>query len=205
KAEVYVRCCRIREVELKKIGRLQGKATKATNEDDTFKQFPNRASAFVILSSSGEPIVHILYSTPCYADESFNEVSFSPSHYFLSEGVIKLDKYLRSFRKLENISEEPVINDDLKFCEDHFKRTDVRKLCGRYSVLIKEVLNIDEITSDDGFLLRHQDVLRSSNRARPLRTMFNGSQKTDLNILLKDILSKGGVIQEDLFSILLRA
>ncbi|GFT95204.1 DUF1758 domain-containing protein [Nephila pilipes] len=69
----------------------------------------------------------------------------------------------------------------------------------------EEVLNIDEITSDDGFFLPHHGVLRSGDRARPLRVAFNGSQKTDLNISLNDVLSKGGVIQEDLFSITLRS
>ncbi|GFS53801.1 uncharacterized protein NPIL_54401 [Nephila pilipes] len=70
---------------------------------------------------------------------------------------------------------------------------------------MEEVLNIDEITSDDGFFLPHHGVLRTGNRARPLRVVFNGSQNTVLNISLNDVLSKGGVIKEDLFSNMFRA
>ncbi|GFU49732.1 uncharacterized protein NPIL_146951 [Nephila pilipes] len=70
---------------------------------------------------------------------------------------------------------------------------------------MKEVLNVDEITSDDEFFLPYHGVLRSGNRARPLRVVFNGSQKTDLNISLNYVPSKVGIIQEDLFSIRLRA
>ncbi|GFS88546.1 uncharacterized protein NPIL_468931 [Nephila pilipes] len=40
-------------------------------------------------------------------------------------------------------------------------------------------------------------------RNRALRVVFNGSQKTYLNISLNGALNKGGVIQEDLFSIML--
>ncbi|GFU58073.1 uncharacterized protein NPIL_295611 [Nephila pilipes] len=70
---------------------------------------------------------------------------------------------------------------------------------------MEEVLSNDEITSDDGFFLPHRSVLRSGNRACPLRVVFNGSRKTDLNISLNCVFSKGGVIQVILLSIMLRA
>ncbi|GFT78171.1 integrase catalytic domain-containing protein [Trichonephila clavipes] len=70
---------------------------------------------------------------------------------------------------------------------------------------MKEIANIDDIASEEGFFLPHHGVLRAGNRSRPLRVVFNGSQKTDLDISLNDVLYKGGVIQEDLFSIMLRA
>ncbi|GFT92281.1 cytochrome P450 4V2 [Nephila pilipes] len=42
---------------------------------------------------------------------------------------------------------------------------------------MEEVLNIDEIISDDEFCLPHHGVHRSGNRAHPLRIVFNGSEK----------------------------
>ncbi|GFV12282.1 integrase catalytic domain-containing protein [Trichonephila clavipes] len=61
------------------------------------------------------------------------------------------------------------------------------------------------VASEEGFFLPHHGVLRAGNRSRPLRVVFKGSQKTDLDISLNDVLYKGGVIQDDLFSIMLRA
>ncbi|KAF8788229.1 hypothetical protein HNY73_009759 [Argiope bruennichi] len=55
---------------------------------------------------------------------------------------------------------------------------------------MEKVLNFDEIKSDDGLFLPHYGVLRSGNRARPIRVVFNGSQKTNLIISLNDVLCK---------------
>ncbi|GFQ84210.1 DUF1758 domain-containing protein [Trichonephila clavata] len=180
-------------------------------------------------------------------------------HCFLSKGWNTLDKTLRSFWETENISEEqPIISDELSYCEDHFERTHFRKPCGRYSVSLpfkeniqenvnlgdsrsivskrldqlwkrldrdpklknlytqfideylsldhmEDITNMDDITSEEGFFLPHHGVLRVGNRTRPLRVVFNGSQKTNLDISLNDVLCKGGVIQDDLFSIMLHA
>ncbi|GFV24420.1 integrase catalytic domain-containing protein [Trichonephila clavipes] len=70
---------------------------------------------------------------------------------------------------------------------------------------MEEITNIDDVTSEEGFFLPHHGVLRAGNRSCPLRVVFNGSQKIDLHISLNDVLYKGGVIQDDLFSIMLRA
>ncbi|GFY72099.1 uncharacterized protein TNIN_87671 [Trichonephila inaurata madagascariensis] len=87
------------------------------------------------------------------------------------------------------------------------------KLCNLYTKFIEEYLsldrmeeitNIDDITSEEGFFLPHHGVLREGNHSFPLRVVFNGSQKTDLDICLNDVLCKGGVIQDDLFSVMLR-
>ncbi|KAF8784342.1 hypothetical protein HNY73_010031 [Argiope bruennichi] len=66
---------------------------------------------------------------------------------------------------------------------------------------MEEVLKFDEIKSDDGFFLPHHGVLYGVL----LRVVFKGSQKLILNISFNDVLCKGGTIQEDLFSIMLRA
>ncbi|GFX19977.1 DUF1758 domain-containing protein [Trichonephila clavipes] len=70
---------------------------------------------------------------------------------------------------------------------------------------MEEIKIIDDIASEEGFFLPHHGVLRAGNRSRPLRVVFNGSEKTDLDTSLIDVLCKGGVIQDDLFSIMFRA
>ncbi|GFW67252.1 integrase catalytic domain-containing protein [Trichonephila clavipes] len=56
-----------------------------------------------------------------------------------------LDKTLRSFWETENLSEEqPIISDELSYCEKHFERTHFRKPCGRYSVSLPFKENIQE-------------------------------------------------------------
>ncbi|GFT57604.1 integrase catalytic domain-containing protein, partial [Trichonephila clavipes] len=52
---------------------------------------------------------------------------------------------------------------------------------------MEEITNIDDITSEEGFFLSHHGVLRAGNRSRPLRVVFNGSQKTDLDISLNPL------------------
>ncbi|GFU91522.1 integrase catalytic domain-containing protein [Trichonephila clavipes] len=65
--------------------------------------------------------------------------------HFLSKGWNTLDKTLRSFWETENLSEEqPIISDELSYCEKHFERTHFRKPCGRYSVSLPFKENIQE-------------------------------------------------------------
>ncbi|GFU88979.1 integrase catalytic domain-containing protein [Trichonephila clavipes] len=64
---------------------------------------------------------------------------------FLSKGWNTLDKTLRSLWETENISEEqPIISDELSYCEKRFEKTHFRKPCGRYSVSLPFKENIQE-------------------------------------------------------------
>ncbi|GFY02597.1 integrase catalytic domain-containing protein [Trichonephila clavipes] len=66
-------------------------------------------------------------------------------HCFLSKGWNTLDKTLRSFWETEYLSEEqPIISDELSYCEKHFEKTHFRKPCGRYSVFLSFKENIQE-------------------------------------------------------------
>ncbi|GFW88560.1 DUF1758 domain-containing protein [Trichonephila clavipes] len=66
-------------------------------------------------------------------------------HCFLSKGWNNLDKTLRSFWETENLSEEqPIISDELSYCEKHFEKTHFRKPCGRYSVSLPFKENVQE-------------------------------------------------------------
>ncbi|XP_071043395.1 uncharacterized protein [Parasteatoda tepidariorum] len=57
---------------------------------------------------------------------------------------------------------------------------------------------------ETGYYLPHHGVLRPSNKTTKLRVVFNASSKTSSRHSLNDLLCKGGVLQEDLFSILIR-
>ncbi|GFT28340.1 integrase catalytic domain-containing protein [Trichonephila clavipes] len=66
-------------------------------------------------------------------------------HCLLSKGWNTLDKTLCSFWETENLSEEqPIISDELSYCEKHFEKTHFRKPCGRYSVSLPFKENIQE-------------------------------------------------------------
>ncbi|GFV52717.1 integrase catalytic domain-containing protein [Trichonephila clavipes] len=68
--------------------------------------------------------------------------------------------------------------------------------------------HMEEVKEDsdveNGYYLAHHGVLRLSSKTSRLRVVFNASAKTSSGLSLNDLLCKGGVIQEDLFSILIR-
>ncbi|GFU21844.1 integrase catalytic domain-containing protein [Trichonephila clavipes] len=67
-------------------------------------------------------------------------------HCFLS----KVCNTLRSFWETENhFEEQPIISDELSYCEKHFEETHFRKPCGRYSVSLpfKENVNLGDSRS----------------------------------------------------------
>ncbi|GBN05658.1 hypothetical protein AVEN_2965-1 [Araneus ventricosus] len=57
---------------------------------------------------------------------------------------------------------------------------------------------------DAGYYLPHRGILRPDKKTTKLRVVFNASSKTSSGYSLNDLLYKGGVLQEDLFSILIR-
>ncbi|GBM99514.1 hypothetical protein AVEN_1076-1 [Araneus ventricosus] len=80
-----------------------------------------------------------------------------------------------------------------------------------YSELLREYKNLNhmvEITncnhSNDGYFLPHQGVFRPSSITTKLRVAFDASAKTTTGYSLNDLLCAGGVLQDDLFSILTR-
>ncbi|GFV74871.1 integrase catalytic domain-containing protein [Trichonephila clavipes] len=80
-----------------------------------------------------------------------------------------------------------------------------------YSEFLNEyelLQHMEEVKEDsdveNGYYLPHHGVLRLSSKTSRLRVVFNASAKTSSGLSLNDLLSKGGVIQEDLFSILIR-
>ncbi|GFW95326.1 DUF1758 domain-containing protein [Trichonephila clavipes] len=80
-----------------------------------------------------------------------------------------------------------------------------------YSEFLNEyelLQHMEEVKEDsdveNGYYLPHHGVLRLSIKMTRLRVVFNASAKTSSGLSLNDLLCKEGVIQEDLFSILIR-
>nr|XP_015909769.1 uncharacterized protein LOC107441131 [Parasteatoda tepidariorum] len=63
---------------------------------------------------------------------------------------------------------------------------------------------VDEADTSEGYFLAHHGVLKPSSSTTKLGVVFDGSAKTTNGKSLKDILLKGGTIQEELFHIILR-
>ncbi|GFS54451.1 integrase catalytic domain-containing protein [Trichonephila inaurata madagascariensis] len=77
--------------------------------------------------------------TRCIQLESIRKTDFD------TKSWNTVDKTLRSFWGTENISEEqPIISDELSYCEKHFEKTHFRKPCGRYSISLPFKENIQE-------------------------------------------------------------
>lgn len=80
-----------------------------------------------------------------------------------------------------------------------------------YHDFIDEYIRLGHMSLYDGtsctitpFYFPHHAVVKESSTTTKLRVVFNGSSKTSSGISLNDILMVGPVVQQDLFSILLR-
>ncbi|GFV90049.1 integrase catalytic domain-containing protein [Trichonephila clavipes] len=62
----------------------------------------------------------------------------------------------------------------------------------------------DPLETNISYFLPHHGVLRPDSKTTKLRVVFNASSKTTSSLSLNDILYKGEILQQDLFSILLR-
>ncbi|GFV89344.1 uncharacterized protein TNCV_4151641 [Trichonephila clavipes] len=62
----------------------------------------------------------------------------------------------------------------------------------------------DESEPTVSYYMPHHGVLRLDSKSTPLRTVFDASCSTSTGESLNSILANGGVIQDDLFAILLR-
>ncbi|GBN29577.1 hypothetical protein AVEN_119816-1 [Araneus ventricosus] len=187
--------------------------------------------------------------------EPIFQINNATSHCFLSRGMDTLDKTLRSFWEIENVTcDSSPISEELNYCNEHYEKTHYRNSEGRYVVQMpfkpeiekislgdsyqmaskslnlwkrlnrdptmkflyseflreyKNLNHMEEITNcnhsnDDGYFLPHQGVLRPSSITTKLRVVFDVSAKTTTGYSLNDLLCAGGVLQDDLFSILTR-
>ncbi|GBN49736.1 hypothetical protein AVEN_67689-1, partial [Araneus ventricosus] len=187
--------------------------------------------------------------------EPNSQINNATSHCILSRGMDTLDKTLRSFWEIDNVTcDSSPISKELNYCNEHYEKTHYRNSEGRYVVQMpfkpeiekislgdsyqmaskrldnlwkrlnrdptmkflyseflreyKNLNHMEEITncnhSNDGYFLPHQGVLRPSSITTKLRVVFDASAKTTTGYSLNDLLCAGGVLQDDLFSILTR-
>ncbi|GBO36485.1 hypothetical protein AVEN_99452-1 [Araneus ventricosus] len=187
--------------------------------------------------------------------EPIFQINNATNHCFLSRGMDTLDKILRSFWEIENVTcDSSPISEELNYCNEHFEKTHYRNSEGRYVVQMpfkpkiekisvgysyqmaskrldnlwkrlnrdptmkflyseflreyKNLNHMEEITnfshSNGFYFLPHQGVLRPSSITTKLRVVFDASAKTTTGYSLNDLLCSGGVLQDDLFSILTR-
>ncbi|GBL92842.1 hypothetical protein AVEN_70684-1 [Araneus ventricosus] len=113
------------------------------------------------------------------------------------EKICLSDSYQMASKRLNNLWKRLNRDPTMKFLYSEFLRE------------YKNLNHMEEITNcnhsnDDGCFLPHQGVLRPSSITTKLRVVFDASAKTTTGYSLNDLLCAGGVLQDDLFSILTR-
>ncbi|GFV25910.1 integrase catalytic domain-containing protein [Trichonephila clavipes] len=129
-----------------------------------------------------------------------------------------LEHSIKKFWEIENVEIDSVKTSELDICEDHFKNTHLRDDQGRYTVAmpLKKILHVLEYEDlghmrkikEDGsgvaFYMPHHGVYRPEKSTTKLRTVFNASSPSTSGKSLNSIQFNGGLVQEDLFSIMVR-
>ena len=84
----------------------------------------------------------------------------------------------------------------------------LKKLYSEFLTEYENLKHMEEVKENletgEGYYIPHHGVLRPSSQTTKCRVVFNGSTKTSTGFSLNDLLCKGGTLQEDLFSILIR-
>lgn len=85
-----------------------------------------------------------------------------------------------------------------------------RELMTQYSEVIQEYIDLGHMSpviddlNQNGFFLPHHAVIKRSSLTTKVRVVFDGSAKSSSGISLNEKLMVGPVIQDDIFSLLLR-
>ncbi|GFT51881.1 integrase catalytic domain-containing protein [Trichonephila clavipes] len=135
-----------------------------------------------------------------------------------------LEHSIKKFWEIENVEIDSVKTSELDICEDHFKNTHSRDDQGRYTVAMplkedpsclgesrqteyEDLGHMSEIKADGSgvsFYMPHYGVYRPEKSTTKLRTVFNASSPSSSGKSLNSIQFNGGLVQEDLFSIMVR-
>ena len=91
--------------------------------------------------------------------------------------------------------------------ERRFSRN--KELANEYSKFMKEYLKLNHMEEvknldPDSYFIPHHCIIKPLSTSTKLRVDFDASTKTTNNISLNDKLAKGPLIQDDLFSIMVR-
>ncbi|GFX27320.1 integrase catalytic domain-containing protein [Trichonephila clavipes] len=129
-----------------------------------------------------------------------------------------LEHSIKKFWEIENVEIDSVKTSELDICENHFKSTHSRDDQGRYTVAmpLKKILHVLEYEdlghmreikadgSEVSFYMPHHGVYRPEKSTTKMRTVFNASSPSTSGKSLNSIQFNGGLVQEDLFSIMVR-
>ncbi|GFS60007.1 DUF1758 domain-containing protein [Trichonephila clavipes] len=141
-----------------------------------------------------------------------------------------LDITVKKFFELESLpddSKEITKSEEEIYCEEHFVSTYKRDKTGRFIVRLPikenaETLlgyskenaikrlngHMEEIKNETldkiNYYIPHHSVYKPEKTSTPLRVVFDASAKTTSGFSLNSILLNGGIIQQDLFSIVSR-
>ncbi|GFW70415.1 integrase catalytic domain-containing protein [Trichonephila clavipes] len=118
-----------------------------------------------------------------------------------------LEHSIKKFWEIENVEADSVKTSELDISEDHFKNTYSRDDQGRYTEY-EDLGHMREIKADGSgvsFYMPHHGVYRPEKSTTKLRTVFNASSpSTSGKSPLNSIQFNGGLVEEDLFSIMVR-
>ncbi|GFS73631.1 uncharacterized protein TNCV_2246621 [Trichonephila clavipes] len=147
--------------------------------------------------------------------------SFADTEARVHCGLIKgdLNQTLKMFWELENVEVERTKNEEAIFCDDHFLKTHSRDKEGRdpqylklyrdfiheYDQLghLKEVV-VEHDNSEVAYYMPHHGVLRPEKSTTKLRVVFNATNPTSNGLSLNSIQYNGGLVQNDLFTIMIK-
>ncbi|GFT91971.1 integrase catalytic domain-containing protein [Trichonephila clavipes] len=117
-----------------------------------------------------------------------------------------LDITVKKFFELESLpddSKEITKSEEEIYCEEHFVSTYKRDKTGRFIVRPYEEIK-NETLDKINYYIPHHSVYKPEKTSTPLRVVFDASAKTTSGFSLNSILLNGGIIQQDLFSIVSR-
>ncbi|XP_075229602.1 uncharacterized protein LOC142329147 [Lycorma delicatula] len=121
----------------------------------------------------------------------------------------QLSSQLESFWRSEEI-ENHLPTKEESFCEKHLVENTFRDQRGRFVVSLPRIDHMQPVDSSQSkvpyetFYLPHHAVFRESFTTTKTRVVFDGSAKTSNDQSLNSILATGSVVQQDLFSIIIR-
>lgn len=145
--------------------------------------------------------------TKLTVEEEMAELHFKNTTFRNSDGkfVVSLPKYSdMSLGQSFSIASQRFKYLEKRFAKDSNLFVDYKKFLDEYISMghMKEI-SFENISKIHCFL-PHHPVLKESSTTTKLRVVFDASSKTNNNVSLNDLLLKGPIIQDNLFSILLK-
>jgi hypothetical protein len=143
---------------------------------------------------------------PLSQEELFCESHFIQNYKRLSNGKYEVSLPFRQNPQTLGHSRELALK-RFTFLESRLAKNPEIKI--QYQNFMSEYINLNHMivgNEDDasGYYLPHHSIVKESSTTTKLRVVFDASAKTSNGTSLNDVLGSGPVVQQDLFSIVLR-